>query len=413
VDLIEQSLRQTEAPFVYGVLGDWGTGKTSILQMLQTKLEADQERRPIFVPIWFDAWKYENEANIIYPLLYAIQTKYQKEMRQEYEESFNKTLKQVVATSAFVLGDIGLRAATKYLTDEAIGLAEVQEHLETVQKQTVDKLEKVLRNWANEVNHLHDAFEALLDTYAEAVTRGRFDAKEIRFVFLIDDLDRCLPETTIAILESIKNFLLVKNSIFVLALNAKVVYQGIKAKYQGLDIDGREYLEKILNYSFYVPEPALDQVKVFATGRLNDLLVDDQDRGNLESYLSEFGTVLEGCKFNNPRKIKRILNRYLLFISRYETEFKTKAFNLTNVVRLLVLAEYYPVLFNLLYGSDKPQEVIDNVHHNGKYTELEKAYDITIPKAYPPLFSLKTLFELQSLSLREELQAVFGLTRMI
>ncbi len=171
-------------------------------------------------------------------------------------------------------------------------------------------------------------------------------------------------------------------------------------------------MEKILNYSFYVPEPALERIKEFATRRLNDLLVADKQRDELEKYLAEFGTVLEACRFNNPRKIKRILNRYLLFISRYERQIKTKVFNLASVARLIVLAEYYPVLFKLLYGSERTQEIIDSVHQNTKYADLEAAYDLTTPPTYPPLFSLKTLF-VKSLSLREELEAVFSLTRMI
>ena len=95
-------------------------------------------------------------------------------------------------------------------------------------------------------------------------------AEDARFVILIDDLDRCLPETVIAILEKIKNFLAVEDSpcIFVLALNPKVVYQGIRVKYHGLEIDGREYLEKIINYSFYVPEPDDEYIKKYCRGMI-------------------------------------------------------------------------------------------------------------------------------------------------
>lgn len=425
VELIEQSLKNTEPPFVYGIVGDWGTGKTSILQMLREKLTIGLDRQRIFIPIWFNAWKYENETNIIYPLLFAIKTQYEQDLKDRATETFKKNFTQIVATSVLAVSDIGLKATTKYLTGQGMGVSDLHEYLETVQSHP-DKVEQAFTGWANEVNKLEKAFRDLLNTYAKDMANATQVSPDIiRFVILIDDLDRCLPETTIAILEGIKNYLAVdpeniqdelnacNRSIFILALNAKVVYQGIKAKYKGLDIDGREYLEKILNYSFYIPEPALDRVKIFATQRLNDLLVDNQDRGQLEVYLAEFGQVLEASKFNNPRKIKRILNRYLLFLSRYESHIKTKSFNLASVVRLIVLAEYYPVLFNLLYSNAKPQDVIDNIHHHTRYTSLGETYDLAIPTTYPPLFSLKALFELKSLSLQEELEAVFGLTRMI
>src|SRR5580704_16123143 len=80
VELIRMATYNTEAPFVYGVLGDWGTGKTSILRLLEHQfnldLHAPQLGRFPFVPIWFNAWEYENETNVVYPLLYAIKQDY-------------------------------------------------------------------------------------------------------------------------------------------------------------------------------------------------------------------------------------------------------------------------------------------------------------------------------------------------
>src|ERR1700737_289345 len=74
--LIKSSLEDTRTPFVYGVLGDWGTGKTSILRLLDGMLKVEETDGCQFVPIWFNAWKYENEANMVYPLLYQIKKHY-------------------------------------------------------------------------------------------------------------------------------------------------------------------------------------------------------------------------------------------------------------------------------------------------------------------------------------------------
>ncbi len=68
-------------------------------------------------------------------------------------------------------------------------------------------------------------------------------------MILIDDLDRCLPETVIRVLENLKNHLTISRCVCVLALDARIVYQGISVKYGGAMVDGREYLEKFLNYS--------------------------------------------------------------------------------------------------------------------------------------------------------------------
>lgn len=60
---LHAALIGTQPPFVFGVLGDWGTGKTSILRLLEAQLN----ETGVCIPIWFDAWRYENETNILYP----------------------------------------------------------------------------------------------------------------------------------------------------------------------------------------------------------------------------------------------------------------------------------------------------------------------------------------------------------
>jgi predicted KAP-like P-loop ATPase len=63
LNLIHTSIRATETPFVYGILGDWGTGKTSVMQLLSGALLKDDATTRRFIPIWFNAWLYENEQN--------------------------------------------------------------------------------------------------------------------------------------------------------------------------------------------------------------------------------------------------------------------------------------------------------------------------------------------------------------
>ena len=304
VELIQTSIYYTETPFVYGILGDWGTGKTSILRLVEEQLTQDAKPDvPLCMPIWFDAWLYENEDNIIYPLLYAIKRHYDQWVGESEEvREFKKSFLQVVATSALALTDLGLRVATKHLTGEALKLEDIDKQLKAVEENP-GGLEGILNKWADNVSELRGAFETLLDVYASEINKNAKD--EVRFVILIDDLDRCLPDTAIAILEGIKNHLTVDRCIFVLGLNPQVIYQGIRMKYEGLEIDGREYLEKILNYSFYVPEPEIAQVAEFAISRLEDLVLDDEKREQYQDYFREFGRVLQECHFNNPRKIKR------------------------------------------------------------------------------------------------------------
>ena len=104
--------------------------------------------------------------------------------------------------------------------------------------------------------------------------------ENVNFVFLIDDLDRCLPEKTLQMLESIKLFLDVPSCAFVLAVDDDVVERGVVHHYrdylsiyhnketedvQGvmqheLPITGHEYLEKMIQLPIRLP--VIDTVNV-------------------------------------------------------------------------------------------------------------------------------------------------------
>ena len=85
----------------------------------------------------------------------------------------------------------------------------------------------------------------------------------INLVFLVDDLDRCLPEKAIEVLEAVKLFLDVEGCAFVLALDEEVVERGIAHRYQAYTsgapgqtpITGAEYLEKLIHLPIRLPRP--------------------------------------------------------------------------------------------------------------------------------------------------------------
>jgi hypothetical protein len=424
IDLIRMATQSTETPFVYGVLGDWGTGKTSIMRMLERSFNDDFSILKLgdspFVPIWFNAWQYENETNVVYPLLYAIKQDYTTRLQGHNHEAVKKSFIKVVTASALALTDLGLRVTTKHFTGQALSMKDVKEQLEYVENQP-NELESTLSKWADTVGELRTAFETLLHVYAASLAESKktFVSDDVRFVIFIDDLDRCLPGTVITILESIKNYLTVSQCVFILGINPRVVYDGIRSKYQGLEIDGREYLEKILNYSFHVPEPETTQIAEFALQRLGGLVPDDADRIKHGQKFALFGDVLKECHFNNPRKIKRILNRYLLFIGKYETHLSD--FNLANIVRLTVLGEYFPALFSLfLQDGDSAKEVLKQVgSHEFDVQAFEQRYGITLGNNYAQLVRMRGLFDLEvqadpgKPNLTKQAEEVSTITRVI
>ncbi len=75
-----------------------------------------------------------------------------------------------------------------------------------------------------------------------------------KFIIFIDDLDRCFPENSIVLLESIKNFFSTDNCTFILAIDTGVLSEAIRSKYgYSSIITGEDYLDKIIKFNYDLP----------------------------------------------------------------------------------------------------------------------------------------------------------------
>ena len=58
-------IRHSEPQFAVGIFGDWGSGKTTLMRAI----ERDLRRHRDVVCVWFNAWRYEREPDLIVPML--------------------------------------------------------------------------------------------------------------------------------------------------------------------------------------------------------------------------------------------------------------------------------------------------------------------------------------------------------
>jgi hypothetical protein len=334
---------------------------------------------------------------MIYPILFAIKKDYERRLPDaEAVRSVGKEFIKVVGSSLVALTDLGLRAVTKKFTGEAIKLKDLQDHMELVEKD-IGETEQLLDAWATEVTKLPDLYADFIDKYANKLAAHKqIKPEQIRFVLLIDDLDRCLPDTVIAVLERIKNYLSAPRCIYVLGVNHYVVQQAIRAKYGAVDIDGREYLEKIVNYAFHIPEPLPDSVKGFALDRLSALIPNAADQAQVRKHLETFGEALGVSGFLNPRKIKRVLNRYLAFLGKQD--LATYSWNTGNIVRLIIMAEYFPAIFRIFWSSpaEAKGELLKLADGTSDFPTFEAKYGVVLGLARERIAAMRGLFDLEA-----------------
>ncbi|MBN1994874.1 MAG: hypothetical protein JW953_19405 [Anaerolineae bacterium] len=95
----------------------------------------------------------------------------------------------------------------------------------------------------------------------EAISKN-FIVNRGRLVVFVDDLDRCLPDKAVEVLEAVKLFLDVPGCVFMLGVAREVIEEGIRVRYKDYQVklDGAQYLEKIIQIPFSLPPIAPEAV---------------------------------------------------------------------------------------------------------------------------------------------------------
>jgi formylglycine-generating enzyme required for sulfatase activity len=349
-------LTTAETPLTVGIFGPWGSGKTSLLQMLQRDL--DEKHAEDTETVWFTAWKYDRHEALwrafILRVLDALQpgelapeaTKTARRRHDElvrkldrleeslYREVEWKEVGRLVADWSRLLPEAG-KAAGELAAALIPGGDVVRRILRALA--AGDKDSPDLPGAAGAIRReVHQHFRAQLTSMEQFETTFQEALKLAlggrRLVVFVDDLDRCLPEKALEVLEAIKLFLEVPGTEFVLGMDAGVVERGIETRYgtlfrpEGRDgeersergelpITGSAYLQKIVQIPFHLPALAVEDLEGFIAGVEKDI-PDAVKIGDVAR-----GVVARGA-LPNPRQVKRALNilRLLRGIARTREE---------------------------------------------------------------------------------------------
>jgi hypothetical protein len=303
----------SSTPFTIGILGAWGSGKSSLLAMIDEQLAA---RNPeAFLRVHFNPWVYRREPSILQPLLRALRDTMLADRRQRFQ-----------ATALKVTSVIGTLAA-----DTLLGAV-------TAGRVSLDKLDSARKQYAKARNEVDSELRNLRDLLRRELSG--LEERGIRAIFFIDDLDRCEPDQVIDLLESIKLFLDVPGVFVVLAISKDLVDRAVAIKYHDFGFDqgglidlGDEYLEKMIQLPLYLLPLDSRSVRTLLTDFATP------------QVLAEHGKLLEDILIPNPRKIKRVLN--FLAVTNAVVDQTAGLDDLRGdlVVRLTVLRVQAPRLF--------------------------------------------------------------------
>ena len=314
IDVLSSMIRDRDfkTPFCIGIFGEWGRGKTSFMHLLQGRISQDQIE-PYIIPVWFNPWRYEKEEHLIIPFLKTIEREIEKYI--EDQKGLGDKLTEKLKGAATKIGDAACAFAYGMQAECKLGLAKITFD---AAKMTARE-EELARQRIEEAQKLS---ETLSSTYYDIVTelKNAVD-KDFRIMVFIDDLDRCLPEKAVELLESIKLFLDLEGYLFVIGVDKEVVKRGISYRYRFFDhktdegitcpaISPEDYLDKMIQLPLELPpiEPGKKR-------RYIESLMDQAEE------FKEHADIIEIGVGENPRSLKRFIN-LLAFTARLAGKVK-------------------------------------------------------------------------------------------
>lgn len=303
-----------QTPMTVAVQGNWGCGKTSMMNMVRNYLEEQDKIQAV----WFNTWQF-SQFNMDSQLTITFLQHFVKQISQCISEKDEKKKKIFNKVSS------GIATVTKSFFRNALCNSNetIAGMINDIQEQMTET-----KDFADEVVELKNDFSNLINQVTEGTNR--------RFVIFIDDLDRLQPVHAVELLEVLKIFVDCENCVFVLAIDTSVVFQGIREKY-GKDISdekAQSFFDKMIQLPFKMPVAnyKLDNM-IRKMLKLEEKHLTKEDERN-------FIQLVKMASEGNPRSIKRIVNFYLLTEKVAESKkiFNNMDASKTSVSKTVLLA---------------------------------------------------------------------------
>jgi len=381
-------------PMTIGVHGDWGAGKSSILEMIETQFEKHENA----LCLKFNGWRYQGFEDAKIALIEGIVTSLvaKRPLLNQAGDAVKDIFSRIdwlkVARHA---GGLALTATTGIPSPDLIGglfhkltdLAKdpgklaTKENLEEVAKNAKDLIKPSSKKVPEEIRAFRKAFNGLLKS-----------AGIDQLVILIDDLDRCLPDTAIETLEAVRLFLFTDNTAFVVAADEAMIEYSVRKHFPDLpDSTGprdyaRNYLEKLIQVPFRIPALGDVETRSYVTlllvgaelsdehagfqaliGKARTALREPWKGGGVDAAMlrdtlgdlgekgpavvaaltlsDQIGPLLARGTFGNPRQIKRFLNALLLREHTARSRQFGDDFKRTVLAKLMLAERFIPRLF--------------------------------------------------------------------
>lgn len=393
-------LNDAMLPISIGVFGNWGSGKSSLMLLLQQSLheweESHQNEHSIILQVYFNSWQFESYDSTKLTMIESILETLDKDINTR-KDVFERADDLLARINFLKVGVFILKKAYDNLTpdwmkkwlpkkddiDKITGKDKYNNLLEDVTKGNTSKFIATFR----------ELFEDLVN-----------DMGYKAVIVYVDDLDRCDPKRIIGCLEAVKLFVNVKKTAFVIGADERIIEYAISQHYpiqmkkEDISSPFSDYLEKLIQLPYKLPRLSDNEQETYITlllckNHLNEIHfnqihqkylefrktdkhskynIDDikaniPENQNIDFYAVEYRLpivpIIKQFLNGNPRQLKRFLNT--LYVRQELAEVAGFRDIRPDVLTKIMVLEY-----NTLYNS-RFEELYKLQNENGGVLPLE------------------------------------------
>lgn len=365
-----------------GLFGKWGVGKTTIINLLKNRIDNSEEYKTVM----FECWKYSNEPISLKrkfllevakqtgePVDELIESLYIKGNRQinnqsilKSESNLKKSIKGMFKGLLFSSVIILFAEVIFYLfllsRLHIEGQISIPLFFNAIVAGVIYYVVKILKDYTSNVTitksnenlesleQFEKSFQKLINDFA--------NKKSNKIIIFVDDLDRCQSKKVIEALETIKTFMNIKNCIFIIACDDAVLKKALIEE----KIDDTDYLDKIFQIKLAIPPFRQEKIRDFTIKLLSSIDIDIP-----KEELKEIVHVLIYKNVMSPRKVKILLNNFILLYGIFKERLQENYFSanftldLKFLAKITVLQTEFTQLYYDLVNNNRLLEYVERV----------------------------------------------------
>lgn len=321
---------ENQKSIVLGLYGEWGFGKSSVLNMVESSLNNNNN----IVIVRFNPWRFSNESFLLNSFFESLASKIKsiEEEKNEYKGSWNrigeKTLSYIknrssIKTGKEQIGDLLRKYASSVSSIPIAGLA---------------------------VKGVSEYLSVDIETLKSRLNRMISDTKK-KILVIIDDIDRLDKNEIYSLLRLVKLNADFSNTIYLLSFDEKMVAKAIGDRFGNNDFEaGRSFLEKIVQTQIPLPMIPPDDMRSFCFSEINKILASKPlDTQIKQDDLGDFPYFFSGCILpvvKTPRLAIRYVNALKFVLPMLVGEVY-----IADLMLLEALKIFYPEIYDYIKNN--------------------------------------------------------------